>query len=132
MSAKPWPRIEWLKTVRFCFCCIHNFPKTDPHFMTEHRQLIDQTYINIAVCIFQDFFHFSHCRRRNLINIALQNCPIHSCNYLGCFLSYGSYHFWSIFRFIDQVAWIYSFRRKPKIKVSSAFQARPLFQNRLH
>ena len=129
MTSKPWAWIKGLETVGLCFGSVHNFPHTDSHFVTEHGQFIDQTDIDIAICILQNFFHFRNGWRRHLIYIPLQNSPVHGGDHLGCILPDCTDNLGSILGFINQIAGINAFWGKSQVKIFPTFQAGAFLQN---
>jgi len=129
MSSQSGSGIERLKSVRFGFGCINDFPEVDVHFMTKYCQFVHQTNINVAIGIFKYFFHFGDCRTRNCVNIAIKHGAIHGCNYFQCFVSNGSHNFGCVFCFVNQISRIDPLRRKAEIEILTAYQPRTCFKN---
>ena len=106
-------------------------PYVDAHAVAKLRQFVHQTDVDVAVGVFQNFFHFRNGGGGSLENVAVQNGPVHGGDDLGSVPADGSYHLGGIFGLIDQVAGIDPLRGEAQIEVLAAFEAGCFFQNGL-
>jgi hypothetical protein len=57
VTTYPWTWVKGLKTVRFRFRRIDDFPDVDVHFSTEEGNFIDHGNIDQPISVLQDFHH---------------------------------------------------------------------------
>ena len=109
MTAHARTRIEGLKTIGLGFGGIDYFPNVNIHTSTEHGELVHQSNIDVSVGVLQKFFHFSDCRRGNLVNFTLQYIAIKLCYNFRRVFAYSANNFWSVFRLVQEISRIDSF-----------------------
>ena len=131
MSAETGTGIERLEAVRFGLCRVDDFPNAYAHLVTKLRKFIDETDVDVAICVLQDFLHLGNRRRRNFVDIALQHRSVHRCNDFSRVCADRSDDLGCVFCLIDQIARIDALGTEAEIEILAALQAASLFEDRL-
>ena len=120
--------IEGLKAVGLGLGRLDDLPDVDAHAVAQNRQLVDQADVDVAVGIFEDFFHLGHGGAAHAVHGRLQHRLVKRGGDIGAFGGDAAHHLGGVLGFIDGVAGVHALRRKGQEKVHAALEA-ALFQN---